>query len=295
MNHFYLSFFRVYQFVSASLWQKMNFSARMNNSCRGLATLGAILLISGCSSTGFDSTTPATNSATLYQVSTIDAILTGVYDGSVSLGELKKHGDFGIGTFDRLDGEMVLLDGEMYQVKSDGKIYRPAPSLTTPFAAVCYFDANSSFDVKSGLDFAGIQKLFDAKAPNQNLFTAIKISGKFKTMKTRSVPGQHKPYPPLTEVTKNQPEFEMKNISGTIIGFRCPAYVKGLNVTGYHLHFISDDRTKGGHVLSFEIDEAKGEIDLFHKFALQLPENNDEFGKADLTKDRTEELHKVEK
>ncbi len=295
MNHFYLSFFKVYQFVSASLWQKMNFWARMNNSCRGLATLGAILLLSGCSSIDLDSTTPATNSATLYQVSTIDALLTGVYDGSVSLGELEKHGDFGIGTFDRLDGEMVLLDGEMYQVKSDGKIYRPAPSLTTPFAAVCYFDANSSFDVKSGLDFAGIQELIDAKAPNQNLFTAIKITGKFKMMKTRSVPGQHKPYPPLTEVTKNQPEFEMKNISGTIIGFRCPAYVKGLNVTGYHLHFISDDRTKGGHVLSFEIDEAKGEIDMFHKFTLQLPENNDEFGKADLTKDRTEELHKVEK
>jgi len=248
--------------------------------------VGLCLLISGC-------VTPARD--IVFQVSTIDALLAGVYDGNISCSNLMEHGNFGIGTFDRLDGEMVLLDGNMYQIKADGKVYKPAPSVKTPFAAICQFTSDRTIPIKAGSDYKAIENLINEYAPNQNLFYAIKITGQFSLMKTRSVPGQQKPYPPLKEVTTNQPEFNMENISGTIVGFRCPPYVKGINVPGYHLHFISSDRTQGGHILSFKIADGKCEIDVINQYFLTLPVNTKEFAETDLSKDRSKELNDVER
>jgi acetolactate decarboxylase len=248
--------------------------------------VGLCLLVSGC-------VTPARD--TVFQASTIDALLAGVYDGDISCRRLLKNGDFGIGTFDRLDGEMVLLDGNIYQIKADGKVYEPNPSVKTPFATICQFNADRAIPIKTGSDYETIENLINEYAPNQNLFYAIKITGQFRSMKTRSVPGQQKPYPPLKEVTSNQPEFNMKSIFGTIVGFRCPPYVKGINVPGYHLHFISSDRTQGGHVLSFEIANGKCEIDILNQYFLMLPANTKEFAETDLSRDRSKELKDVEK
>jgi len=232
---------------------------------------------------------------TLYQTSTIDALLAGVYDGDLTLGQLKKHGDFGLGTFDHLDGEMILLDGNIYQVKADGKVYTPALSSKTPFATVCEFTPNKTILIKEGTDYKSFEKLIDENISNKNLFYAIKITGQFKSMKTRSVPPQQKPYPPLLEATSKQSVFNMENISGTIVGFRCPPYVNGINVPGYHLHFISSDNIRGGHVLNFETSKDICEIDILDRFFLQLSVNAKDFAKTDLSKDRTKELQGVEK
>ncbi len=229
-----------------------------------------------------------------FQTSTIDALLAGVYDGDTSCRELLQHGDFGIGTFDHLDGEMLVLDGKIYQIKADGKVYRPKKSTKTPFATICKFKPDSSIPIETGSTYGDIRTVIDKHAPNQNLFYAIKIKGDFNAIKTRSVPAQKKPYPALKIVTSNQPEFPMEDISGTIVGFRCPAYVKGINVPGYHLHFISDDKSKGGHVLSFDIKEAKCEVDVLNNYFLTLPADAEEFAKTDLSKDRTKDLYDVE-
>ncbi len=231
---------------------------------------------------------------TAFQTSTIDALLAGVYDGGMSCRELLGHGNFGIGTFDRLDGEMALVNGNIYQIKADGKVYRPDLALETPFATVCEFSPDHTLTVNPGADSNALKKLIDSQFPNQNLFYAIRIKGKFRSMKTRSVPGQQKPYPPLPEVTKNQPEFSMRDISGAIVGFRCPPYVKGINVPGYHLHFISRDKEKGGHVLEFEVESAECEIDVIHRYTLVLPQNESEFSRTDLGRDRSRELMEVE-
>ena len=159
---------------------------------------------------------------TVFQASTIDALLAGVYDGDISIQQVQQEGDFGIGTYDALDGEMILLDGAMYQVKADGKVYLPDPLGKTPFATVCNFSADTALPLPAGADFETVEQLLDDYAPNQNLFYAIKIEGHFKSMHTRSVPSQQKPYLPLKEVTKNQPEFTMTNVSGTIVGSGAP-------------------------------------------------------------------------
>jgi acetolactate decarboxylase len=244
------------------------------------------LLLSGCA-------TRTEN--TVFQTSTIDALLAGVYDGDMSCRSLLKHGGFGIGTFDHLDGEMVLVDGNIYQVKADGKVYEPDLSTRTPFATVCHFNPEIRVPINPGSDYGAIEHLIDKYAPNQNLFCAIRITGQFAMMKTRSVPAQTKPYPPLQEVTSHQPQFHMENVSGIIVGFRCPAYVKGINVPGYHLHFISDDRTRGGHILAFEIVQGEGQIDILDNYFLTLPSDTRAFAETDLSKDRSIELKNVEK
>lgn len=232
----------------------------------------------------------------VYQTSTIDALLAGIYEGDLTCRELMGQGDFGIGTFEGLDGEMILDRGQLFQVKSDGKVYRPdTRRLKTPFATVCRFRPDKEFALKPGSSFSDVEKLIDEKAPNQNVFVAIRITGRFRDMHTRSVPGQRKPYPPLSAVTAHQPEFLIKETTGTIVGFRCPAFVKGVNVPGYHLHYVDNARACGGHILGFEVVEAEAEIDALHEFVVTLPKANADFANTDLSRDRGAELRRVEK
>lgn len=246
-----------------------------------------IALAAGCA---------APRSDTVTQVATIDALLAGVYDGHLTLAELREHGDFGIGTFDRLDGEMILLDGVFYQVKADGRVYLPPLSVTTPFAAVTWFTADRRETIEQPLDMAGLEERIREITPGENLFCAFRLRGKFSRLRTRSVPAQEKPYPPLAEVTANQPVFDLENVTGTLIGFLSPGFVRGINVPGFHMHFVTDDLSGGGHVLAFELTEGILEADTVHDALLiRLPTASEAFAGADLSPDRSEELERVEK
>lgn len=232
---------------------------------------------------------------TLTQVSTIDALLAGYYDGVLKLGELSKYGNFGIGTFHKLDGEMIMLDGTIYQFKADGKIYKPDNNSTTPFAAVTNFKHDFSFLIEGSANLAEIENTIGEKIKNKNLFYAVKITGKFNYVKTRSVPAQSKPYKPLNEITKTQPVFERENEIGVLVGFKLPPFTSGINVPGYHLHFLLGDRSFGGHLLDAVIENAVVEIQQLNNFYMLLPENDSSFGEIDLSKDRKKELYEVEK
>lgn len=228
----------------------------------------------------------------LVQISTIDALLQGVYDGNTSLQALSENGNFGIGTLNGLDGELILLDGNFYQVRGDGKVYQPEISACTPFASVTYFNPEKDFQVDA-LSFIGLKSKIDSLMPGSNLFFGIKLSGKFKSVKTRSVPKQQQPYPSLVEVTANQPEFEATNISGTLVGFYCPPYVTGLNVPGYHLHFLSDEKDFGGHLLAFELKSGTLQLDQINNFSVKLPED-EHFLNTALDQDLSDDLKQVE-
>jgi len=241
--------------------------------------------VAGCAS-------PVQN--TLYQTSAIDALLAGVYDGDQTLEEVRAHGDFGLGTYQHLDGEMVLLDGQFYQVKVDGRAYAPNLKGKTPFAEVCNFMPEKAFAVIEGTDLQGLERLVDRQAPNLNQFCAIRMEGHFKTMKTRSVPAQQKPYPPLKEVAKHQTVFDMENVEGTVLGFRSPPFMKGTGVPGYHLHFISQDRKRGGHILAFEIVTGTAQVDMLDRFVMELLDTK-AFAAADLSPNRQKELKHIEK
>jgi len=232
---------------------------------------------------------------TLMQVSTVDALIQGVYDGVMTFETLRTYGDFGIGTLDGLDGEMLALDGRFLQVTADGAVHAVPDTRQTPFAAVTFFEADSVYAVTEGLDLAGFEAFLDSKLDTVNTFYAVRIDGTFTSVKTRSVPAQSKPYPPLAEVTANQAVFEFAEIAGTVVGFRCPPFVAGVNVPGYHLHFISADEAGGGHVLGFTTGECTVSVDVTRDFLMVLADADSDFYQVDLTPDNQEALEQAEK
>ena len=206
---------------------------------------------------------------TLFQTSTIDALLDGNYDGDVSFSELGERGDFGLGTLDALDGEMISLDGDFYQIKSDGVAYPIDRRTRTPFAVVTFFEPNLSRTL-GRTDLVGlcarVDRFFDP-----NVCCAVRVDGHFEYVRTRSVPRQRKPYPPLVEVVKSQPVFELYDVRGSLVGFRFPDYAQGLNVAGYHFHFITADRRSGGHVLDCRLTSGKLRVDREADLRVELP------------------------
>ena len=230
----------------------------------------------------------------IYQVSTIDALLEGTYDGSVSFGRLKEHGNFGIGTFDHLDGEMIGLDGIFYQVRTDGQVLQAEDEMTTPFAAVCFFEPEISEEIHAPMNISEFEIWAESFMRSPNYFYAVRFDGEFSSVKTRSVPGQEKPYPRLADVVKDQAYFDLTQETGTIVGLWSPAFVEGINVPGYHLHFINNKRTAGGHVMGFQAENGILHIDRITEFSMLLPDS-DEFAEVDLTGELASELTTVEK
>jgi len=276
--------------LSKAFVDALNSGAREENTFSCLRRLMALFLAVGL----WGCATVQPDRDVLFQTSTINALLVGVYDGETDFKTLKQNGDFGLGTFNGLDGEMIALDGQFYQIKVDGVVYPVAESMKTPFSVVTFFESDDHGQLNGALNYEQLKQCVDSLIPTENLFYAVKIEGTFNYIKTRSVPRQRKPYPPLVEVVKNQAIFEFHNVKGTIVGFRTPGYVKGINVPGYHLHFITEDKKAGGHLLACQTQTVEIQVDYTSGFYMVLPQASD-FGKANLTKERHKELEKVEK
>ena len=230
----------------------------------------------------------------LFQTSTIDALLEGEYDGDVDFAELEGRGDFGLGTLDALDGEMVALDGDFYQIKVDGRAYEIDRRAKTPFAVVTSFEPNLSRTLAAPIDFDGFCNYLDRLVGDEAPCCAVRLDGRFEYVKTRSVPRQRKPYPPLVEVVRDQPTFELRDVRGSIVGFRFPSYAQGLNVAGYHFHFITEDRSAGGHVLEFRMERGELSVDREADLRLELPPGV-ELPAPDPSAAKGEELDRIER
>jgi acetolactate decarboxylase len=211
----------------------------------------------------------------LYQVSTYHSLLEGDYDGTVPYGELKKYGDLGLGTFEGLDGEMILVDGIFYQISGDGSVHNVRDTMLSPFAAVTFFESDKTVTIKRSMTRQEMEQFIYSLFPKKDSILAIRIDGEFTYIKTRSVNKQKKPYPPIENIIKNQPVFEFHNVRGTMAGFRFPDYMKGVNAPGYHFHFINIDRSAGGHVLEYELKNAKIGIDFTPDIFIALPEHKE--------------------
>lgn len=229
----------------------------------------------------------------LFQSSTINALLKGVYHGDMTYGQLREHGNFGIGTFNDLDGEMIAFDGMFYQIKSDGVAYPVDDSQKTPFAVVQFFKPDFREELDQDISYEQLKDYFNNVLPTRNLFYAIRIDGFFTHVEARSVPRQSKPYPPLVEVVETQPVFEFYDIQGTLLGFRFPDYTLGINVPGYHLHFINVHRDAGGHLLNCRLKRGNLTVDHTSNFHMELPKEGD-FLNANLMKDQGDSIHRVE-
>jgi acetolactate decarboxylase len=235
---------------------------------------------------------PAGND-TITQISIINALMIGRYDGVVPIPELLRHGDFGVGTLDHLDGELIVLDGHAFQVRGDGSVKEVGGERSTPFAIVTRFQADGSFRCPEVANLTAHDDRLDVALAQRNDFVAIRVDGRFSSITLRSVHRQEPPYRPLSEVARGQSVWTHANLTGTLVGIRCPAWIVGLNVPGYHWHFLSTDRTIGGHVLDCEIHDAEVHHDLCREWVVKLDDSRD-YNRADFTPDLSNALKRVE-
>jgi acetolactate decarboxylase len=217
---------------------------------------------------------PGEDSDVIHQVSTIDALAGGSFDGVTTIEELERNGDLGLGTLAGVDGEAVVVDGTTYVVRPDGEVSRVSDDETTPFAVVTEFGADRTLTLDGTVDFETLRTRLDERLPVEDALFAIRVEGEFDYLRTRSVPEQERPYPPLAEVLDEETVFEFENVSATMVGFRFPAYISDVNVAGYHFHVLTADRSGGGHVYEFDITEPTVEIDISSEFSMVLPETD---------------------
>jgi acetolactate decarboxylase len=229
---------------------------------------------------------------TLFQVSTSGALVQGVYERAVSSTLLLNYGDFGLGTFENLDGEMVVLDGEIYQVRSDGKVSKIVEDVGTPFAVVTHFVADEDQAIQNASGFKDLTKTCDRYRDSDNLFYAFRIDGHFGHVHTRAM-RETLDGLPLAKAAAIQPEFDFANVDGTLVGIWAPQFSSAVNIAGYHFHFLSEDRTKGGHLLECSGKNLRVRVERLNDFHLSLPES-EEFLRADLTKDPSKDLAHAE-
>jgi alpha-acetolactate decarboxylase len=232
--------------------------------------------------------------AEVYQFSTISALLDGVYDGDVTVAEILRHGDFGLGTFNHLDGEMVILDGICYRLRADGTATRAAPTDRSPFAAVTRFHSDFEIAIPTRADQAEVTAAIDHRIASANLIYAIRVNGRFFELHTRTVMAQKPPYRPLTEATDEQAETLLTDVTGTLVGFRTPDFEQGISVAGYHLHFLNSDRTGGGHVLDFSLEDGQVAVSGASRLHLSLPTSGAFLGAQLSGADLAERITKAE-
>ncbi len=212
----------------------------------------------------------------VFQTSTIVSLVEGLYDGNVAYKDVMRHGDFGVGTFNALDGEMVAVDGRYFHLRSDGTVDRVSGDELTPFAAVTRFRPNMDHSEQATLTRKQCEAVLHRLAPSDNLFYALRIDGRFPNLLTRTVSKQSKPYPRLADAAAAEPTVTLTDTTGTIVGFHTPDYAQGIAVAGYHLHYLSADHGAGGHVFDFTVEAPRIRVDSEAELHLSL-QATDEF------------------
>ena len=207
----------------------------------------------------------------LFQTSTVQALLEGAFDGDVTLGEVLDHGDLGLGTLNGLDGELIVVDGQVWKASLDATLSQPNLASKTPYAVVVSFSPGESIALRGPFQHSDLEQHLGCSTDAPDRPTALRIDGHFEAVRVRSVPEQRRPYPRLADVVANQQVSELVDVSGTMVGFRFPDALDGIEMVGSHLHFVTDDRTRGGHVLDFTLLEATAHVDDATELYVELP------------------------
>ncbi|WP_125708032.1 acetolactate decarboxylase [Lacticaseibacillus porcinae] len=220
----------------------------------------------------------------LFQHGTLANLVPGLFNGTLSIHELLQHGDTGIGTLTGLDGELIILQGTVYQVNAQGVVRIVEADEMVPFANVHFADFTAAGAVDQVTD-AQLRDTLAHKLVSLNVFSSVTLTGTFANVTTRAVAAQTRPYPSLKATAAAQSVFTRDTVTGTIIGYYSPKLFAGAAAPGFHLHFLSDDHQFGGHLLHADVLKADLQLQAFENLDLHLPINEPEFLKLDLDSD----------
>jgi acetolactate decarboxylase len=221
---------------------------------------------------------PVKNNDLIYHYSILKALDNGVLEGSMKVADLLKHGDHGLGTFNQLNGEMIVLDHQVYRVTPEGEVVEAHEDILIPYTVVSFFETDKtiSYGGNEILDYENLQSMMDTLLPSQNQFYAFRITGDFTYIKCGGVDRQERPYDKtILEILANRPVYEKEDISGILVGFWCPAYIGDINTRGFHLHFLADDRSMGGHLIAFEASSLEIQYDIKTGYKIMLPDTEE--------------------
>ncbi|KAG5659684.1 hypothetical protein KAF25_002243 [Fusarium avenaceum] len=226
----------------------------------------------------------------LFQYSVVSALMDGVAETGITISDFLKHGDHGLGTFRHMVGEMIILDGTIYEMKVDGSVTAlddtACAEQTAPFAMITQFQPTTTAKKQTPSKESLTETLSQLLPGTKNHYVAFRVEGTFKAVTVRTVGGQETPGESLAELGKRQASHSFNDIKGTIIGFRSPAFMQGISVAGDHLHFLAANRKSGGHVLSIEGD---GDLEIsaaaITAVNLQLPNGDEAYNQAKLARD----------
>ena len=239
------------------------------------------LVISSCSNLNSSSNSESTSSSSTVESSVWEnspsiGLVNGLFDGISTVEQIRKHGSHGVGAWHELDGEGVIIDGYFYKIHGDGTVEEMTNDASMAWVTISPFTQEQTLSLPAGLTFSQLPDLIDGQLPQGlNTFYAIRVDGLFSYVHTRSLPKQSKPYPPLCEVTQTQPTFTFDNVRGSLIGFRSPDFIGNMGTAGWHLHFITGDRSGGGHVLEFTLAGASElSLDQHPLAKYAIPDNN---------------------
>ena len=215
------------------------------------------------------------------QFSTMGALVGGRFEGAFPIKNIIESGDHGIGTLEGLNGELIILEGKPYVIESTGLVREVSKDEMSPYASVMDFQPTKTFNLKGSYNKSQLDEIMTKEINGENHFHGAKITGKFKVINARSAKKQQQPYPKLVDAVKEQGYFDFESTEGTLFGFYTPHFIQGIGVGGYHVHFLSHDLKKGGHVFDYEIEDVKVELALQQDFLMKMP-NTDEYFSTDL-------------
>jgi acetolactate decarboxylase len=225
---------------------------------------------------------PADISDLIYHYSVLKALDNGVLEGRMKVSDLLEHGDHGLGTFNGLNGEMIVLDHKVYRITPEGDVDEAGDDILIPYTIVSFFEAEKtiSYEGNENLDYDKLITMMDTLLPSQNQFYAFRITGNFKHIKCGGVDRQERPFDKtILEILAERPVYKEEDINGTLVGFWCPDYIGDINTRGFHLHFLADDRSIGGHLMAFEASSLDIQYDIKDGYKIILPDT-EEFKKS---------------
>jgi acetolactate decarboxylase len=209
-----------------------------------------------------------------YHYSIWYAFVNRVFEGDLTVSKLKQNGDIGLGSYNRLDGELIMLDGTPYQVKEDGVVNIAADTTKVVYANASFFNEDQALSLRKVISFDSLRSWLNEQLPTKNYFYAFKVHGTFKNLKCGGLHKQDRPFTKgLDVLIPARPVYEREEVTGTMVGFYCPEFIGQINVAGYHLHFISDDKKYGGHVMEFgEGNNLAVAISKITRYQFELPQ-----------------------
>ena len=234
----------------------------------------------------------------MYQVSTLQALALGYTKTVISVSELLQNGDTGLGTFEDVNGEMIIMDGHCYQARWDGAVSEANPNAGVPFSAVARLLGERQFEMSEKQDIESIRTELTQRIEEHfglNSMHVVRIDGEFEKVDARSEEPYRSHHITLKEVLdKKQTSFVFENIRGSLVGVYFPDHMDGINMPGWHLHFLSEDRTKGGHVFNVVMKKGTVRLDKISRIEIDLPKAA-AFDTYSLKQASEEEIKKVEK